>query len=293
MSIADQHIREDSGEGNVTATQSVLPAPHLRPYIRAYRFFDLDASRPYTVPAWTRSVLLFMYGDGSCNFYCDGQRRTAAGVFFLGPSSSPVAYGNAEGRLCFAAVEFRSLVMSAIVRRDLTGFSNEFINAADILDANQLDVVVETLSEAGELSARWRILDGFLTDVLSGIDVSMDPSIREALTAIHAHRGPVSTEHLAELTGMAERSIRRRFAAVTGLAPTRYSRVLRGERAIGCLFYRPELSAADLVRSLGFSDHSHLVHELRNLARATPGQLRRQAMDGVAPLRDFFRLDAL
>jgi AraC-like DNA-binding protein len=280
MSSTQRQVLHGGGEGHVTATQAVLPATSLRPYIRAYRLFDLDAVHSYTVPAWTRTNMLLAYGEGSCAVIC-------------GPHSRPERYGGGVGRLRFAAVEFRSLVMAAIVRDDLSWFADAHTNAADVLDGEQIDAALEALAEAPDLWSRRRILDGYFTQLLAGIHVSTDPAIREALTAMHAHRGPVSLAHLTALTGMAERTLRRRLAAVTGLAPTRYGRVLRGERTLACLYYRPELSLADLVRRLGYSDQSHLVHELRSLASTTPGQLRRQTVDGITPLRDYFRLDAV
>ena len=61
--VPKEPLRETQGEmderAQPPACDSRLPTPDLRPYITAYRFFDPDASLCYTVPAWTRTMMLF------------------------------------------------------------------------------------------------------------------------------------------------------------------------------------------------------------------------------------------
>ena len=236
---------------------SRLPAPSLRRHIRAYRFFDLDASRAYTVPAWTRHTMLFRYGDFFYAYFPDGSSGPHLGVSLFGATTRPLSYGGTTGRYRFVAVEFRPAVMPALLRERADAFTDCVVEASAFNGNQRVSLVIEQLSEA-----------------ISRIDTTI---------------GPLSMGRLARMSGMSERTLRRRFKAATGLSPQLYHSILRAERALGMIYHAPGTSTFDMVSKCGFTDQSHLIHELRRFTLVTPGQLRRDNAVGPGPLRDFFR----
>ena len=266
---------------------SRLPAPSLRRHIRAYRFFDLDASRAYTVPAWTRHTMLFRYGDFFYAYFPDGSSVPHLGASLFGATTRPLSYGGTTGRYRFVAVEFRPAVMPALLREHADAFTDCVVEAGAFYGDRQVSLVIEELSEATTAEGRCDVLNRFFEPSLQAKKVEAHPDILEAIGRIDTTTGPPSMGRLAKMSGMSERTLRRRFKAVTGLSPRRYHTVRRVERAMGLIYHGPA-AAIDIVTACGFTDQVHLIHELRRYALATPKELRRNLATGPGPLRDFF-----
>lgn len=292
------HARTETETPNATAPggntfSSHAAAPQLRPYIRAYRFFDLDGSVPYTVPAWTRTMMLFRYGDFFYAYFPDGRTLPHLGGSFFGSTTRPLAYGGVTGRYCFVAVEFQPLAMQALVRERGDSFTDEVVDAGAVYGDLPIRLVVEQLSAARSTADRCAVLDRFFEPRLTGRECPIDPALQELLAQVRVARGPLSIGRLMQASGLTERTLRRRFTTATGLAPQLYQSILRAERALAMLYSAPWAKPADIVGACGFTDQAHLVHELRRFALATPGELRRTRDAGPGPLQDFFHLDAV
>jgi AraC-like DNA-binding protein len=80
-------------------------------------------------------------------------------------------------------------------------------------------------------------------------------------------------------TGLSHRRFLTLFQQAVGLAPKRYCRVLRFQRAIAGVVAGEPLGAVAI--DAGYSDQAHLTREFRALAGVSPGVYR-----GIAPERD-------
>mgnify|MGYP006279213283 CR=1 FL=1 len=268
---------------------AVAPDPRLRPYICAYRFFELDAARAYTVPAWTRHMMLFRYGEFFYAYFPDGTAVPHLGASFFGPTTRPLAYGGATGRYRFVAAEFRPLVMASILRERVDGLTDRVVEADAVLRRGETVWVTDALSAAPDDAQRVRVLDSLFLQLFSRRSIEIPPKLAAALSVVWSGGCFGYMPELIARTGYSERTLRRRFRTATGLSPRQYHVVLRAERALSALYYRPELGLDDVAHYAGYSDQSHLIHHMRRLTGMTPGALRGEPCAGVAPLRDFFR----
>jgi len=269
-------------------SETLAPAPHLQSYVRAYRFFDLEGSQPYTVPAWTRAMMLFRYGDFFYAYFPDGTSLPHLGASFFAASTRPLVYVSGIGRFRFAAAEFSPLVLGSLVHESLESFTNQVINAEDLCPSQGVRLVLEAISEAADNAARARVLDQYFTVLFSGFESAAASGIRAALSALHSSRALPSARELSLAARVPDRTLRRRFRQFTGFGPKQYARLLRFERALSLLYGRPDLSSQDVTHRLGFYDQTHFIAEARALTLATPLELRASLEDGVGPLRSFF-----
>ena len=284
-------VAESRGEGHPAqphVCESRFPAPQLRPYITAYRFFDLDASVPYTVPAWTRTMMLFRYGDFFYAYFPDGTAVPHLGASLFGTTTRPLAYGGSSGRYRFVAVEFRLPAFCAAVGEGAGAFTDRVVEAGAVYGDGLMGLIVEQLCEARSVEARCAVLDRFFASRLRNREVSLKPELAEALSRLGEGRKPLTVGRLIALSEMPERTLRRRFKEITGLSPQLYQSIRRVERALGRIYHIPQAPAADIVATCGFSDQPHLIREMRRFALATPGELRRNQDAGPGPLKDFF-----
>jgi AraC-like DNA-binding protein len=102
-----------------------------------------------------------------------------------------------------------------------------------------------------------------------------DPRVDEALRLIGRSRGRLAVEALARRSGTTVRQLQRRFRDRVGLSPKQGCRIARAEHAAGLLGAAGRVDFGDVVDACGFYDQAHLIRELRALAGATPGALRR------------------
>ena len=267
---------------------SFLPAPVLRPYIRAYRFFDLDARHPYVVPAWTRAMMLIRYGDFFEARYPDGAAVPHLRASFFGPTTRPLRYGSDSGRYRFVSVEFYPGVMPQMLRERMTAFLGRVVPADTFLAQARLDELSGELCEARDTAQRRVALDRFLAEQLPLQEVETQRWLQRGLQLVHGSSGRLNAVDLARALDSSPRTLRRRFNDVLGLPPQLYRRIMRTERALGLVYARPHLSGSQIALALGFSDQSHLLHDLGQFAGITPGRAREDLSTGIGPLHDFF-----
>lgn len=93
------------------------------------------------------------------------------------------------------------------------------------------------------------------------------------ITQNYATDAPVA--HMAQLSGMAERSFKRRFAQATGMAPLEYVHAIRMEAA-KYLLENTEQAVEAIAHEIGYQDTSFFGRLFRRKVGMTPAQYRRR-----------------
>ena len=94
--------------------------------------------------------------------------------------------------------------------------------------------------------------------------------VQEAVSLL-ARGGEV--RRVARLLGLSERSLHRDLMRWSGLAPKSLARILRMQRSMAAIKAGRAPLAAIALR-MGFADQAHMTRELKELAGATPSELR-------------------
>ena len=89
---------------------------------------------------------------------------------------------------------------------------------------------------------------------------------------ISANRQPNTriVNHLNDLLGLSERTLRRRCHEAFGYGPKTLDRILRFQRFLRLARIGNPTGAAELAAEAGYSDQSHMIRETRRLAGLTP-----------------------
>jgi AraC-like DNA-binding protein len=84
-----------------------------------------------------------------------------------------------------------------------------------------------------------------------------------------------SLGRLADLTGLSDRHLRRRFEAAVGYGPKTFQRIVRFQRWLSLTRSTPEEQRrlTDLAAKAGYADQSHLTREVSRLAGLPPATL--------------------
>lgn len=127
------------------------------------------------------------------------------------------------------------------------------------------------------LSGRWLPFEHALLDALPDFDRigRLFPAPARLNAIGRALTGAASVEEMGAATGMRPRTLQRWFARNVGLAPRRYLRLLRFQKAFEQM--AGTASLADHAAAQGFADQSHMARAFREMAGVPPGKARRSA----------------
>ncbi|MFO0551502.1 MAG: AraC family transcriptional regulator [Polyangiaceae bacterium] len=104
----------------------------------------------------------------------------------------------------------------------------------------------------------------------------LDRLVAHVASALSGGDAP-TMKQLAEDTGYTRQYLTRRFTREVGLGPKLFARIARMQRTLAAV-RRSEVrrgATASLASELGYFDQAHLIHELRELTGATPGEIAR------------------
>lgn len=101
-----------------------------------------------------------------------------------------------------------------------------------------------------------------------------DELVKAAAGWVARHPG-AGLGRLADLTGLSDRQLRRRFEAAVGYGPKTFQRVIRFQRWLSLTRSTPEEQRrlTDLAAEAGYADQSHLTREVSRLAGQPPAAL--------------------
>ena len=103
----------------------------------------------------------------------------------------------------------------------------------------------------------------------------IDSVVRGAILALKQNPA-ISMKNLASHLSIGERSLQRRFKALTGASPKQFARIARMQKVVAT-----RLNGADWAETAyeaGYSDQAHLVHDFRSLVGAPPEKFFRGTM---------------
>lgn len=187
-----------------------------------------------------------------------------------GPATQPVDAPIAEGATV-VGVRFAPGRAPAYVGLPADELLNQDVPLADLWG----DAAVRVADRLEATSSTPQALD-VLSDAVQQRrrDVS-DPLVGAAVGAL-GRRPALKVMHLADMLGVSERQLLRRFTSAVGYGPRTLGRVVRFRRFLSLLRHRhrSEWDLARLAAEAGFADHPHLVHECSELAGLTPTELR-------------------
>jgi AraC-like DNA-binding protein len=263
---------------------TALPAPELRASVRSYTGYAEPGSARVARRELPSGDVALVVGLGSPLRITDP--RTGSVV----RRSSFVA-GVHEGHVL---TETAGLQLGIEVRMTPTGahkllgvamhtLANEAV-ALESLAGRDAGLLAEQLAALGDWSARFALLDVELGRLLRRGPVA-SPSVEWAWRRLVETSGRISVMSLVRELGCTRKHLAERFREQVGVSPKTLARVLRFERAVQAA-RRNGRPLAEIAADCGYYDQAHLNREFRDLAGATPSELRAVTFVQDAATRD-------
>jgi len=142
--------------------------------------------------------------------------------------------------------------------------AGESVALDDFLPASRASELADRLHAAPDDRARIALVEAFLLER----SFVRDGVVGRALELLG---GGTSVAAVARALGTSERQLERRFIARVGIAPKRFAKLERFERAIARA--RSQASLAAAAHAGGYYDQSHFIRDVRHFTGLSPGEL--------------------
>ena len=258
------------------------PAPHLRPFVARYTGWWERTAQPVRrteVPVVEVPLILSF---GPPTLVHDTLRPDAPPArvtsFAAGLYARAVTVGH-EGEGHAVQVDLTPLGARRFLGMPLGELAHRSVELSELLGP-AADRLVEALALTHGWEARFDLLDTAVTRrIAAGRPLS--PDVDRAWARLARSGGTLRVDELATDLRCSRRHLSARFREELGLPPKALARVLRFQRALGLI--RLGRDWARIAQACGYYDQPHLNREFRDLAGATPGELRARLLpDGAA-----------
>jgi AraC-like DNA-binding protein len=119
---------------------------------------------------------------------------------------------------------------------------------------------------------RVAIIQEYLTRQLEKLRKD-DNAVEHWLWQVNFFKGQLHVEDLSRKANISQRQLGRRFNQTVGLSPKEFSRVTRFIHSLKYLKKYPSLSLTEIAYESGYYDQAHFIHDYKNYAGVTPGEL--------------------
>jgi AraC-like DNA-binding protein len=150
----------------------------------------------------------------------------------------------------------------------LRELANLNVSLTDLIDAGPL---IEQLAEAPDWSARFQLLDGYLTARLRHGPTLSRP-VLGAWHRLMSSPGRLRITTLAEEIGWTRQHLNARFRELIGLTPKTVARIARLHYAASLMGLPSAPSWSEVALRSGYADQPHLNRDFRALTGCTPSE---------------------
>jgi AraC-like DNA-binding protein len=254
----------------------IQPSPALAGFVRYYVYCDFlpvsDLPHPMTVSLLP--VLNFFLADPCRAFeHADSTMRRLSPAVVIGPCDRRVAEVYMDGRYTSLMAVFQPTGFYRLFHTSPQEVRNFAFDASDVL-GQAIAQTHDRIRDQRTPEAMARALDSMLRD-RSRHALPATPLEHAADFLLNAS-GDYRMSIMAHASGLSDSSWRRRFQEQIGVAPKRFSRMIRFRRAVALKLGSPRRSWTDISIDAGYYDQAHLIAEFREFSDCIPSGLMRE-----------------
>ncbi len=174
----------------------------------------------------------------------------------------------------FADDVFWGMRISPVAAARILGLNPADFQGADYQKLGNIPHLTENLVEefAGcrDFTHALKVYENRLRELNFGSSCKFDQKIADALVIIEESKGNVKISQLSKALGLSQRQFERRFKNSSGITPKQFVRARRIRATAISILEKNNDNWADRAAEIGFSDQSHLTHEVVSVTGQSP-----------------------
>ena len=257
--------------------RSILPSPHLRPYLSQHLLlhFVFSANDPLPVkpyPAVPAQGLTF-YLRGFLTAHHPGAgagtRRPQAVVFGQHMSRLDLCLDQSE--YLMLEVGFQPGVLAKFLRRPLGEFVDQNIDAEAVLGP-EIRRLHEQMAHARSYAQLISLAEQYVWQRIQRLRLELRPLDHVSRLMLNS-AAPVPLATWADRACLSISQFERAFRQQVGVSPKLFARVVRFDYACRLKEVQPALDWLGVAVHTGYHDYQHLAKDFRQFAGTTPPEL--------------------
>jgi AraC-like DNA-binding protein len=217
--------------------------------------------------------LVFHFCDRFCTYFANGDSRIQPQSFVVGQMNRFIEI-QPRGQIGFVAVRFHAHGAYRFLPGSLKAIADGVVDTSEIWKRSSTELT-DRISMAATMANRIAIVEEMLLTALAD-NRHEDVLVDRALRLIDRDASELKIADLASAIGTSTRELGRRFENAVGVSPKKFSRVARFVRALHQLRERRQETLTYVAVASGYYDQAHFIHEFREFAGITPGELLTQ-----------------
>jgi AraC-like DNA-binding protein len=240
--------------------KEVLPNPSIDHLVFGFFEFSIESDSPEPIPHE-------VFPDGCVSILYRCNKRLNLEFFLVKGLSLETFHTEVFGGDMHWGLKFSPVASAEILRCDPKDIPTQPV-LDDKLLPHLLAGVSEQLSKCETFEDAVRVY----TERLEGLEIpkaKIDKNVARAIEIIREKKGEVKIAEIAESLEIGRRQLERRFRKCSGITPKQLARTYR-LRATAINLLEKDMNWANRAAEMGFSDQSHLSHELETLTGRSP-----------------------
>ena len=247
-----------------------VPSPPLDRFIASIWFCDAPP-RPFALervlPSGAAQLIVNLKDDRTRGYHPEtGAMTSSSGTLLSGVSTRFGIIDTAEQE-CVVGVSFRPGGTAAFFRLPASETCDADI-PLEFVWGRRAARLREQVLAAASANARLDVLEKAMADAWN--ESAFDPAVSFALETLATRPHTANVAAVADRVGLSSKRLVERFKTVVGVAPKRYCRILRFQRALQCAERGRQVDWTRIAMDCGYFDQAHFIHDFRSFAGITP-----------------------
>lgn len=210
--------------------------------------------------------MIFHYGDVFVKHDSGGDSKQNPS-FIHGQITSYIEL-SATGTTNVFGVRFKPDGLGLLLKLPISELNGCYVSLHEIMKSSA-SAMEDLMFQANHTVDRIRCMDRFLIKQLSD-SVLIDPMIKKGIQLISQHQGSLKTKVLAQLLGISERQLERKFKRHVGISAKTLSNISRFQCALTNIRNQSDTNLTQLSHQYGYFDQSHFIKEFTKFTGSCP-----------------------
>ena len=245
---------------------TIAPPSSLRKFVRFFWVLESDEPYIHLSMAQVCTEMIFHYHGVFDEIVRDGktERSFTSGVQFQSDAIRRFSISHGFG---IFGVYLYPYTLPLMHKTPAPEFTNEMLDTRTLLGQEGIELE-EKMMDALNNQERMKLLISFLEYRLKNVPLTkrcMSHAVRFVIES------PIQTkvEKLADQFALSERQFERKFKALSGFSPKKFSRIARFHVVMNS-YGDAGKSLTDIAHDCGYYDQSHFIHEFRQFSGLQP-----------------------
>ena len=254
--------------------QIAEPSPHLKPYIKYYKYIESDIIG--TLKAIPIIDIELYFNFTHVNIYCSGYynvdnpRIFLAGLHNLNQDGYTRMLGTGRGG--GFVVVFKPQGFYHLFGIKSSDFAKYAIDGRFIFKDDMYSLHDQLLSCFNVFQMR-TLFERYLSNLLNN-RINEPCLLNEIFRYLEGIEGMISVSGLCKTYNISARSLQRIFRREIGISPMELLQISRINKAIKMINYPEELDLTEISYLSGYYDQSHFIKDIKRITGNTPGSIK-------------------